>query len=194
MPRADPTAASVDLPTPDDRRPSNSPRDRRRRFGWTVLGVALLVGITPAYWWLSGVAAERSLRQAIDARRQRGEPVLASDFPARNLSADQNAATYLLRAGASARISVTITRNAGGFGGPPPWPAEDMERFRTTTGINSMVLADLRRARQCPGADWGVVGAAPPPAWGGWPPPPPSYLSEMIRLAQFLSLVVVYQH
>src|SRR3954452_20583668 len=131
MPRAAPTAPPDDLPAPDDRRPSNSPRDRRRRFGWTVLGVALLVGITPAYWWLSGVAAERSLRRAIDPRRQRGEQVLLSDFAPLNLPADQNAATYLLRAAASARVSVNITRSAGGFGGPPPWPAEDMERFRT---------------------------------------------------------------
>lgn len=128
------------------------------RFRWLkrsiVVGACVVIGVF-ALWVYWRHAAHERLAGAIAAVRATGEPILPDDFDEQPVPDSENAAFYLLRAGAAIATPPEYGRLESSA-----WDAVFTDRqlalADAVVAANFKSLADARRARGLSHADWGT--------------------------------------
>lgn len=124
---------------------------RRILIGTGVLLVGL-VGVR--IWW--GWEAHRRLTAQIDKYVAAGEPIYPEDFDPEPVPDELNAAKLLQEAERALNLTLDQSVLISDLSGDP-WSAnEHLDEMAQVVSANAEILDLLRRARDLPGADWGI--------------------------------------
>lgn len=162
------------------------------RFWWlkrltVVGGLLLLTLLVVRLWW--GWHAERKLQAVIDEIVARGEPIYPADFnPKEEIRDDENAAKFLIDAGAALNIQRGDRDILDKVYGNPLRAQRHLKEMKRIIEANVKALDLVRQARTRSGVDWGVRVSSP--AINTMLPSVPGQRS----LVKLLAAITIHEH
>jgi hypothetical protein len=135
------------------------------RYWWLkrilVLAIGLIVGLIVAQrWW--GYTADLRYQSLIESVRARGEPILPADFVSGGFPDSRNAASSLIAAAQSLKLTQSYHDFADNYPGEEaPLTASEIDICKTAVAANAKSLSLVRVARSQPEVDWKIQLATP---------------------------------